>query len=504
MNSGSAASRTGDAAVGLGGPGAALPVSLDLVAGRRQVPGLLLDGTLDDPNTGTPLAARRASAPDVVEQALATAHSTHLDRTWADAGVEGRAEVLLRLADELEARGRAMAVTESLNTGIVIGVTTPMASGFAHHVRELVEELRTAGTVRELPGRGPGRVLLRRDPWGPAVVVGPWNTSLPTAIGKSVAALAAGCPVILKPSEWAPSTSTLFADAVQAAGLPDGVFQLVHGDGRVGAQLVGDPRVRAIAMTGGTVAGRAVAASAAANFTRLQLELAGNNPAIIRADADLARTAAALASGMTKLNGQWCEGPGRVFVPSALHDELIEALLAELARVRIGPSTEPSSQMGPIAYRRHLELLTDQVSGAVELGARALIPEVSLPAEGWFMAPTVLTDLEPGHAEAEIFGPVVSVHRVSGDAEALALANQTTDGLAGFVFGADVEQALALGAHLRGGEIRVNGTSLLDLTDASHQSFWGTSGYGGHGAGEALEFFRGNRIVGVDNPDAPI
>ena len=482
-----------------------LPASRDLIAGRRCVPGLVLDGTLDDPNTGLPLAPRCATRPEDVDRALAAAHAVHEQGSWAAAGVEGRAEVLLRLADELTARTESMALAESLNTGIVLGVTTAIAGGCADQVRGLVEQLRAAGTVTELPGRGRGGpVRLHRDPWGPAVVLAPWNAPSPTAVGTSAAALAAGCPVILKPSEWAPGSSDLFAEAVVAAGVPSGVCQLVHGDRRTGAQLAGDPRVRAVAMTGGLAGGRVVAWSAAVNFTRLQLELSGNNPVIVRSDADLAVTAAALAAGMTKLNGQWCEAPGRVFVPAERHDELVEALLAELSGLTIGSSLAPSTDLGPISHWRHLTRLTEQVDDAVAQGAHALTPAMELPDQGWFMAPTVIVGLDPQDAVDEIFGPVITVHPVASDEAAVAAANATPDGLAGYVFGRDLEAALDLGARLRGGEIKINGTSLLDLTDASHQSFWGSSGYGGHGAGEALEFFRGNRIVGVDNPDVPI
>lgn len=150
-----------------------LPASRDLIAGRRCVPGLVLDGTLDDPNTGLPLAPRCATRPEDVDRALAAAHAVHEQGSWAAAGVEGRAEVLLRLADELTARTESMALAESLNTGIVLGVTTAIAGGCADQVRGLVEQLRSAGTVTELPGRGRGGpVRLHRDPWGPAVVAG--------------------------------------------------------------------------------------------------------------------------------------------------------------------------------------------------------------------------------------------------------------------------------------------------------------------------------------------
>jgi phenylacetaldehyde dehydrogenase len=482
-----------------------LPPAVDLIEGRRQVPTRTLTGTLDDPNTGLWLQPRLATAAADVERAIAAAHAVHLSRSWADLGVEGRAEALLSLAGELADRAGRLALAEAINTGTVIALTTPITQGCSDQVRGLVAQLRATGTVQELPGRGRGGpVRLRRDPWGPAAVLAPWNAPAPIAVARSAAALAAGCPVILKPSEWAPGSCDLLADAVVAAGLPAGVFQLVHGAGEVGAQLTRDERIRAIALTGGQATGRSIAAAAAPHFTRLQLELGGNNPVIVREDADVALTARALARGMTILNGQWCEGPGRVFVPARLHDPLVEALLTELSEVVIGPSTEPGSAMGPIAHRAHRDHLLGRIDALTAAGGRALTATTEPPDRGWFLAPTVVVGVDSTQAMAEIFGPVVTLHPVHDDAQALAEANASPDGLAGYVFGTDTGAALALGERLRGGEIKVNGTSLFDLTAASHQSFWGTSGHGGHGDGEALEFFRGNRIVGVDDPDAPV
>ena len=486
-------------------PAVDLPPALDLVAGRQSPPAERLDGTLDDPNTGEPLQPRPASSADTVERALATAHAVHESRSWADLGVEGRVVALTRLADELAVLAPRLALAEALNAAIVISLGTPMTAGCALQVRGEIDQLRAAGVVEALPGKGRGGpVELRRDPWGPALVLAPWNAPSPTAVGKTAAALAAGCPVILKPSEWAPGSSDLLAEAVLAAGLPDGVFQLLHGDGRVGAALAADPRVRAISFTGGLQAGRAIARTAAPNFTRLQLELGGNNPVIVRADADLALTARALARGITTLNGQWCEAPGKIFVPRRLHDDLVEALLAELGTLVIGSSLDPGTELGPIAHRAHREKLLGQIARSIATGGRAVSSAQQLPERGWFLAPTLLLGLDPAAADEEIFGPVATVHPVDSDAEALRLANAAPDGLAGYVFGADTAEAIRLGGRMRGGEIKINGTGLFDLTARSHQSFWGSSGLGGHGAGEAFAFFRGNRIVGVDDPDAPI
>jgi phenylacetaldehyde dehydrogenase len=189
-----------------------------------------------------------------------------------------------------------------------------------------------------------------------------------------------------------------------------------------------------------------------------------------------------------------------VFVAAGRHDELLDTLLAELAAVRIGPSVDPDSAMGPLARRAHRDRVLTQLRA---LGGEP-IAAADVPAEGAFLAPTVVAGLAADAVGEEIFGPVLTLHPVASDAEALAAANATGDGLAGYVFSADTERAFDLGRRLHAGEVRLGGTHLLDLAPGSAQSFWGTSGIGGHGASEALEAYRGTRIVGVDDPALPI
>lgn len=482
-----------------------LPAARDLVDGQFRVPSEQLPATVNDPNTGAILEPQVATDLAAVAAAVAAAQRVHDARTWLDLGVEGRADALRRFSEELGNRAQQIGDVETLNPGIVTSVAQPMAGGCADQVLGVVEQLVRDGDGFDLPGKGSGGpVRLRRDPWGPALVLAPWNAPSPTAVGKSAAAMAAGCPVILKPSEWAPGSSRLIAEAADAAGLPAGVFQLVHGGVEVGAVLTSDPRIRAISLTGGQASGRAIAVSSAPNFTRLQLELGGNNPVIVLPDADLESTARALATGVTKLNGQWCEAPGKILVPAQLQSSLVDALIAALEDLLVGPSTSPTSDVGPLAFEAHRTLVREQIAALTVAGGRAIASHPLLPDTGWFLSPTVIVDAPPDAATHEIFGPVVTVHPFADVDDAILLANATTDGLAGYVFGTDVDAALRVGARLPGGEIKINGTSLFDLTAESHQSFWGASGYGGHGSGEALEFFRGNRIVGVDNPDAPI
>ncbi len=485
------------------GLGAVLPPQLDFIAGSPRSPEGPVGPTLCNPDTGDALAPSRSSSTEAVETALAAADQAHRDGRWWDLGPAGRAEALSRFADALEARAGDLAVPESLNTGIPIGVTEPMTGGLAGFLRGAAD--RTSTLAPEAKDGRHGPTLLHRLPFGPVVVIAPWNAPSPTIVGRTAAALAAGCPVIVKPSEWAPGTADIVAQAAAEATLPPGAFQLVHGGPSVGSQLVSDHRVRVVSFTGGRHAGRAIAAAAASNFTRLQLELGGNNPAVVCADADLAATARSLAAGMTKLNGQWCEAPGRIIVHHSIADELIEGLRAELDDLLIGSCLDPATRIGPLSHQVHHDKVVKAVADLAVGPGRSVVTGAEPPDwPGWFVPPTIVTGLDPLDAPEEVFGPVVTVHRADDEAAALAGANAGQDGLAGYVFSADIDKALALGAQVRAGEVKINGTGLFDLCGDSEQSFWGTSGLGGHGDETLFELFRGSRIVGVDDADAEI
>lgn len=288
------------------------------------------------------------------------------------------------------------------------------------------------------------------------------------------------------------------------AGLPEGALQLVHGTGGIGAALTGDRRVKVVSFTGGPGAGRAIARAAAEDFKVLQLELGGNNPVLVLDDADLDVTADGILAGLTTLNGQWCEGPGKVLAPHRLVRPLREALGERIARLRIGHSLDVESDIGPISNEPHFRNLIERIEGLRRLGA-----EIDQPGElpglaGFFLSPTVATGSDPDRTTAELFGPVVSVHGVDSDEDALRAANAHPSGLDAYVFGVDTDRAITIGARVTSGEVRVNGAKLADLGDDSAQSFWGPSGIGGHGPAESVRVFCGDRVVGVDSPDLPM
>ncbi len=485
-------------------PAGALPEQIDRIDGSAQPPADVLGGAwLCDPSTGEPLQPRRATAPAEVERAIAASARAHRSGAWADLDVDARSEWLERIAVELDTAGDDVAVAESTGSGVPVAVTRMFAGSLAGAFRGAVAQLQAGGTRVELPG--PVRpVELHRLPWGPAAILVPWNAPAAMAAGKVAMALAAGCTVLLKPPEWSPLGCNLVADAIDRAGLPAGVFQMVHGGPATGAALTGDGRVKVVSYTGSLAAGRAIARAAAEHFTALQLELGGNNPVIVRADADVDATAASLASGMLKLNGQWCEAPGRVLVARSRHDELVDALRDHLGRWRIGHHLDDDTQVGPLSHEAHRTRLQQQVDAIVATGGEALLAGDVPNLGGWFWSPRLVVGADPGRCVDELFGPVVTVHAVDDDEAAVAAANDTPFGLAGYVFSTDLDAAHALGRRIRFGEVKINGTSVIDLTPTSTQSFWGLSGIGGHGNAEVFRFFTGSQIVGVDHTDVPI
>jgi acyl-CoA reductase-like NAD-dependent aldehyde dehydrogenase len=306
----------------------------------------------------------------------------------------------------------------------------------------------------------------------------------------------------VKPSPIAPHSAELIAEAAAEAGFPAGTWSLIRGGGEIGDSLVCDDRVRAISMTGSTGVGRDIALRTIGRFTRLQLELGSNNPAIVRADAEIKNTATALISGAWKLSGQWCEAPRLVFAHRDVYEDLLFALKEESSKWRVGSSLDDLTHIGPVATRQRQKSLVDQRNQLVSLGAQ-VFHEHEAPLEGSFFPATIMR-ANGARPDGEIFGPLLLVEQVGSDHEALVAASTGNVGLAAYVFSEDIEVANRLAEHLPAGEIKINGTSVLDLAPNSEQSFFGNSGLGGHGDNRLLEFFTGTRVIGEDRPHLPL
>jgi phenylacetaldehyde dehydrogenase len=472
--------------------------AVDLVAGEVVTPADVV-GMAVDPSTGDPLADLRSSSDAQLEAALETAYRAWDHGTGPLSGLPlaERTGMLERLADALDARCDELAFWHACETGIPIATARLFAGGLGDTARRIAEEAPGVLAPRALPA-GARRVEILRLPWGPAALFTAWNASAFLAVTKLSYALAAGCPAILKPSEYAGETTRVLVDALLEAELGPAAVQVVSGDGRVGARLAGDARVRMVNFTGSLAGGRAVAQQAAPRMAALQLELGASNPAVVTADADLASAGQELARAAVVLNGQWCEAPRRVFVDGAVHDDLVAEIRAALEPLVLGDALAEETQIGPLGHPRQHEAVREAAESLARAGDAVATHSV-LPDAGCYCSPTIVSNLRPEDATGEIFGPILAVSPFAAVEDAIRSANALGDGLAGYVFAAE-PAAFELGRRLHAGEIRLNGARVLDLAPGSAQSFWGTSGVGGHGLTEVLSAHAGIRIVGEEEP----
>jgi len=476
------------------------PPLLTWIGGSAQ-PSAIADGVmLHDPNTGAKLAESWSSSSAQVDAAITAAAAAHADGGWLALGIAGRAPYLEAFAAELEALAEPIAWLDAVNSGVPISVTRLFAGSNSGTVRSAIARALAVGdsTPLEADGRN---VVVHRIPWGPAALITPWNAPSAMAVKKLAYALAAGAPAVLKPSPASPWSAELVVAAAHRAGIPAGVVNLVLGGAEVGARLVGDPRIRAISMTGSTATGRAIAAAAAVHFTRLRLELGANNAAIVLPGSDLVATADQLVTGFIKLSGQWCEAPRRVIVVGET-GPLVNAVEERLARVIVGSSLDETTQLGPVAFAARRDQLVAQRDALAAAGGHVRSIG-TVPETGWFVAPTIIEGAATD-PDGELFGPILTFRSARDIEEAVVLANAGPVGLSGYVFGPDEVEASLVGTRLDAGEIKVNGTSVLDMAANSVQSFFGTSGIGGHGDADVLDFFTGRRIVGTDAAGLPL
>jgi phenylacetaldehyde dehydrogenase len=478
----------------------AVPPLLDLIDGELRPPTEEMGVWLEDPNTRQRLQRQMATSKENLERALAAAWRVHESGEWAETPIEDRCERLAAFSAELDKRKDEIARREALTTGVVISLTSMLQAIVTGAWRLANEQLRSGWTRSSLPGPNNREVEIHRRPLGPALCIVPWNAPAPMAAHKVANALAAGCPTILKPTEWAPNGCDLFGEASLAAGLPRGVFQIVHGGPSVGAELVRDARVRAVSFTGGVEAGRAIAHLCAEDFKPAQLELGGNNPVVVLEDADLDEAARGVVALLTSLNGQWCRALGRLIAHESVAEKLLDRVLERLRELKLGDSLSLESQMGPLVHSLHLKKVQGQLAELIAKGGVAHCATPLPKLSGNFLAPTLVTGVASADARDEIFGPVGAVLTFATEDEAVRLANDTPYGLEGYVFGKDEERAMRLGRRIRAGGVKINGSTILSLHLLAPRAAWGCSGMGIEGTIETFQFFCGVQVVGVEGP----
>ncbi len=472
-----------------------LPTLENVINDTFSPPAVHLGTQMADVNTGEALGPQQSSNAMQLELALASAWDNHQSGRWASLPGSKRAEYLDAVAEELDKHQAEIAWADAAQTGVILSLTQLFAKVCSMAFRQGADLARNHPDQREMQGQF-SPILIERLPLGVAAIIAPWNAPSGIACHKLASALAAGCPVIFKPSEWAPASAQYIANAIAAAKLPAGTFQLVHGDASIGKALVEDKRVAAVSFTGGALGGSAVGASCGAQIKPVQLELGGNNAMLVLDDADLNKVADNIVTGLTTMNAQWCRALGRVIVPKHLRDSLLSLALSKLKDIKMGSSLDPDSQMGPLVHKGHLAHISDAVETYRALGAAihqvTKLPELS----GWFYPPTLITGLEGEQCLEEIFGPVATVHTYEDIKDGIRLANQTEYGLAAYVFGSEAN-AWPIARQLRAGGVKINKVTLFNLSHEAPRPAWGKSGLGEEGHIETFEFFRGTRVVGV-------
>lgn len=477
-----------------------VPPLQDYIDGQFSQPQESLGLWLENPNTGERLQEQKATSMANVEKALSAAWRVHESGSWANLPLDEKADLLAAFSSELDKRKQELAYRESLTTGAVINTTSMlnMITTGAWHLA--IEQMRSGWQLSTMEGPNQNIVEIHHKPWGPALALVPWNAPAPMAAHKVANALAAGAPCILKPTEWAPNACDLFGEAAQAAGLPAGVFQIVHGGANMGKVLVSDQRIKAISFTGGLEGGRSIASACAYDLKPAQLELGGNNPLLILEDADIDQASNGVVALLITLNGQWCRALGHLIVHHSIKDQLLQAVYAKLEKIVIGDSLSPESMMGPIVHSKHLKKLTGQRDALIALGGAAHSVTPLPDLTGNFLAPTLISGLDISQTQDEIFGPIATIHPFKQESEALALANATPYGLEAYIYSQDENRAMALGRQIHAGGVKINGASMISLNLMAPRPAWGWSGFSEEGTAETFQFFCGTRVVGVEGP----
>jgi succinate-semialdehyde dehydrogenase / glutarate-semialdehyde dehydrogenase len=411
-----------------------------------------------DPSTGDVIAS---VADGTVEDAIAAVDAADAAAaSWAATAPRQRAEILRRTFDLMTERADELARLISLENGKALGDAAGEVAYAAEFFRWYGEEaVRAAGSVMTAPS-GANRILVVQQPVGIAVLVTPWNFPAAMATRKIGPALAAGCTCILKPASDTPLTALAMASILAEAGVPDGVVNVLpsRSSGKVVAAMLHDPRVRKVSFTGSTEVGRVLLAQAADQVVNTSMELGGNAPFLVFADADLDAALDGAMVAKMRNAGEACTAANRFYVEASVAPEFSRRLAERMAALRVGPGTDEQTQVGPLVNEDTVAKVDELVTAAVAAGASTLTGGSRPDGTGWFYPPTVLSDVPPAAAilREEIFGPVAPIVTFTDEAEAVRLANDTEYGLVAYVYTGDLARGLRVSEALEAGMVGLN------------------------------------------------
>jgi 5-carboxymethyl-2-hydroxymuconic-semialdehyde dehydrogenase len=455
--------------------------------------------TTTDPATNQVLAVVADGRQEDVDAAVAAARRAFDEGPWPRMKAAERAAVLRRIAEAISSNADAFIAREVADIGMPIaqmkGLAARAATNFEYY----------AGVVTELHGRSfqVGDEFLNytiRKPVGVAGMIMPWNAPLMLSTWRIAPALAAGNTIVLKPAEWSPLTATLLAEALQEAGVPAGVFNVVHGFGETaGAPLSRHPGVDLLCFTGETTTGQTIIAAGAPTLKRSSVELGGKSPVVVFDDADPGLAVDAALAQIFTMNGQRCTAGSRLLVQHGLYEEVVAAVAQRARQVVVGDPSDPRTELGPLIHSEHHARVLEYIASARAQGARVVAgggrPQ-ALP-HGNFLDATVIADVDEHMTvfQEEIFGPVLVAMPFADEAEAIRLANATPYGLAAYVWTNDIGRAHRVAHAIDTGMCWINSQNVRDL----RTPFGGVkaSGIGREGGGYAFDFYCETEIVHV-------
>ena len=445
------------------------------------------------PANGSLIAQIPCSSSEDVDDAVLAATVASAD--WANQTIAERADWLEKIADALEDRAEEVAQLESLDTGKPISLARSVDAArsvanfrfFAEQGREFESEIFEMSDATN-------RVVYK--PVGVTGLITPWNLPLYLLSWKVAPALLMGNTIVAKPSEMTPMTASLLAEVMEEVELPNGVFNLVHGNGLdAGAPLTSHPDVNLISFTGGTATGREVAKSASSGFKKLSLELGGKNATIIRADANLDEMMPSIVRASFLNQGQVCLCGSRILIHESIYDSFVKGFLEVVSDLIVGDPSDDQTELGALISSDHRDKVMSYIELAEEEGGDILCgggAPIGIPQafeNGYWVSPTVIDGLAPDSrcATEEIFGPVVTLHPFSDDDEAVEIANMTDYGLAGSIWTQDVDAGSLMAEQIDSGMVWVNCWLHRDL----RVPFGGVknSGVGREGGRWSLGFF---------------
>jgi phenylacetaldehyde dehydrogenase len=434
-----------------------------------------------DPGTGQVIAQVPDAAPAHVEAAVSAARKSFDEGAWHRRPADERSRILWRIAELIDARADEIATIEALNQG------GPHANARQGLIPEAARVFRYyAGWADKIGGRSAQlrtramelHTYTLKSPVGVAALITPWNSPLLMAAWKVAPALAAGCSCIVKPAELTPLTTLLLGEITQEAGLPDGVLNVLTGDGPiVGARLAAHPGVDKVAFTGSTAVGREIVHAATGNLKKVSLELGGKSPVLVFNDADVDEAIKGAAAAIFSNAGQVCTAGSRLLADEAIYGDVVAGVAERAEALNVGYSFDPRSQMGPIISEEQRKTVLGYIESGLTEGA-TLLAGGHHGDPGFFVEPTVLGDTRPEMRAVteEIFGPVVTAMKFQSVDQAVAAANASNYGLAASVWTRNVKIAHQVASRLRVGRVGINVHGLPDVTMPTggfKESGWG-------------------------------